>query len=292
MKTRIAPAWWFLAPYLAITAVFFCWPLIDSLILAFHQTNGPRSQIFVGFANFAYVLADRDFHVAVVNTVVFALCSLLVQLPLSLLLAILLHESRSRWVGFARLVLFSPQLTGQIFVGIIFAALFLPRYGLINLALQATIGWGLDKAWLQDPSLVMPALVISSLWMYVGFNMIYFLAGLQSVDQSLVEAARIDGANRWQVFRHVTLPALKPVTIFVILTSTIGSFQLFELPFALLQGPGPANSGLTIVGYLYQAAFNSGDLGTGAAVGWLLSFLIFLVGLVQIQVSGTLKKDG
>ena len=138
----------------------------------------------------------------------------------------------------------------------------------------------------------MPALVISSLWMYVGFNMIFFLAGLQSVDQSLVEAARIDGANRWQVFRHVTLPALKPVTIFVILTSTIGSFQLFELPFALLQGPGPANSGLTIVGYLYQAAFNSGDLGTGAAVGWLLSFLIFLVGLVQIQVSGTLKKDG
>jgi ABC-type sugar transport system permease subunit len=127
--------------------------------------------------------------------------------------------------------------------------------------------------------------------MYVGFNMIYFLAALQNVDQSLVEAARIDGANRWQVFRHITIPAIRPVAIFVVVTSTIGSFQLFELPFALLHGPGPNNSGLTIMGYLYNTAFSAGDLGTGSAVGWILATMILIVGLVQIRMSRTKVQE-
>jgi ABC-type sugar transport system permease subunit len=120
--------------------------------------------------------------------------------------------------------------------------------------------------------------------------MIYFLAALQNVDHTLKEAARIDGAGRWQVFRHVTLPAIKPVAVFVVITSTIGSFQLFELPYALLDGKfGPANSGLTIVGYLYGTAFEAGDLGTGAAVGWILTLIIFIISLIQIRLTGSHK---
>src|SRR5829696_63538 len=153
--------------------------------------------------------------------------------------------------------------------------LFTPRYGLLNRFLQSLVGWGIDQEWLTQPALVMPAVVIAGLWLYVGFNMIYFLAALQNVDQSLVEAARIDGAGPWQTFLNVTVPAIAPVATFVIVTSTIGSFQLFELPYTLLQnnnsGFGPDNSGLTIVGYLYRFAFESGDLGTAAAVGWLLT---------------------
>jgi len=286
----LAP-WLFLAPYLGLTAVFFCWPFADAIRLAFYQTSGPTSQIFVGLDNFAAILSDADFHKAVFNTLFFALGSIFIQIPLALLLAIFLQDSRSRIAGLARLILFSPQLTGQIFVGIIFGSLFMPRYGIINQALQAVFNWGLDKAWLNDPTLVMPAVILTSLWMYVGFNMIYFLAALQNVDKSLVEAARVDGANRWQVFRHVTLPAIRPVAVFVILTSTIGSFQLFELPYSLLRGFGPSNSGLTIVGYLYKTAFDAGDLGTGAAVGWLLAMLIMLVGLAQIRLSGSHKSD-
>src|SRR6185295_19487250 len=118
---------------------------------------------------------------------------------------------------------------------------------------------------------------------------------LQSIDQSLVDAAKIDGAGPWQSFLNVTIPAIAPVATFVIVTSTIGSFQLFELPYTLLQnnnsGYGPKNSGLTVVGYLYQYAFDQGDLGTGAAVGWVLTFIILLISLVQIRLSGTARGD-
>jgi len=163
---------------------------------------------------------------------------------------------------------------------------------LFNQTLQALAGWGLDQRWLEQPELIMPALIVTSLWMYVGFNMIYFLAALQNVDPNLVEAARIDGANAFQVFWNVTIPAIKPVAAFVVIMSTIGSFQLFELPYTLLKGTyGPKNAGLTMVGYLYKNAFESGDLGTGAAIGWLLAFIIFLISLAQIRVSGALRKE-
>ena len=221
-----------------------------------------------------------------------AIFSIFLQLPLSLGLALLLNSRRDRLKGFFRLVVFSPHLVGAIFVGVLFSVLFTPRYGMVNRFLQLLSGWGLEESWLENPTLVMPAIILTSLWMYVGFNMIYFLAALQNVSPALVEAARIDGANAWQLFRHVTVPAIKPVATFVIIMSTIGSYQLFELPYSLLQGFGPGNSGLTIVGYLYNNAFQSGDLGTGAAVGWTLTAIIFAISLVQLRVSGTLKAEG
>lgn len=277
--------WLMLWPYLLITAVFFVIPLCDAAGLAFYQTNGARSRAWVGFDNFAFVLADPDFHKALKNTAVYTLASLFIQVPLSLGLALMLANGKGRAVGVLRLILFSPNLVGQVFVGVMFGVLFMPRFGVVNIAIQALLGWGLEQRWLGDPSLVMPAVVLASLWMYVGFNMVYFLAALQGVDKTLVEAARLDGAGPWQVFLHVILPTIKPVTVFVVLTSTIGSLQLFELPYTLLQGSGPDNAGLTIVGYLYMTAFNSGDLGTGAAIGWILAFIIFIVGLVQIRLT-------
>ncbi len=285
LARRLAP-FWLLAPYIAITLVFFIVPLLDAIGIAFYQTNGARSRVWVGLDNFSFVLADPDFHKALINTAVFTLGSLFIQLPLALGLALLLQNGKGRVTRIARLIIFSPHLVGQVFVGILFSVLFMPRFGLINQGIQSLAGWGLEERWLGDPTLVMPALILTSLWMYVGFNMIYFLAALQNVDKELVEAARLDGAGPWQVFLHVVVPAIKPVMIFVILTSTIGSFQIFELPFTLLRGNGPDNAGLTIVGYLYQTAFTAGDLGTGAAVGWILAFIIFLVGLVQIRLAG------
>jgi ABC-type sugar transport system permease subunit len=156
-------------------------------------------------------------------------------------------------------------------------------------------GWGLEQQWLGDPRLVMPAIVLASLWMYVGFNMIYFLAALQNVDQGLIEAATIDGAGPITIFFNVTIPAIAPVVTFVVVTSTIGSFQLFELPYTLLKnsggGYGPKNSGMTVVGYLYEAAFSSGDLGTAAAVGWVLTFIIVSVSLIQIRIWGKVGSE-
>jgi len=290
-KSTYRTAWFFISPYLILTAFFFIYPFLSAIFLAFHQTNGPKSKIFVGWKNFAFVLSDGDFHTAFWNTTVYALASLCVQLPLSLGLAMLLNAKKDRLKGVFRLILFSPHLVGQVFVGIIFSLLFMPRHGLFNRFLQKLFFWGLDKEWLANPVLVMPALIIVSMWMYVGFNMIYFLAALQNVDQELTEAALIDGANGWQRFWAVTVPAIKPVGIFVVIMSTIGSYQLFEMPYSMLRGYGPKNAGLTIVGYLYRTAFETGDLGTGAAIGWLLALIIFIFSMAQMAIARGIETE-
>ncbi|MEY2934138.1 MAG: L-arabinose transport system permease protein AraP [Pseudomonadota bacterium] len=278
----------FLAPFLLLSAVFTVYPLLRAAILAFQQTNGPASRVFVGLDNFRYVLSDPNFYQALGNTSKYALFSLFLQLPLALGLALLLHADQSRAKRWFRLILFSPNLVGQIFVGILFGVLFTPRYGLINRALQALIGWGLNEQWLSNRELVMPAIVITGLWLWTGFNMVYFLAALQSVDRSLIEAARIDGASRLRIFWHVTLPSIRHVVVFVTVTSIIGSYQLFELPLALMpqtDGKGPDNAGLTVVLYLYDQAFNAGDLGLGSAVGWIVAAIIFALSVLQIRIA-------
>lgn len=286
--------WLLLSPYIAVTLMFTVYPLLNAGVLAFYQTNGPASRAFVGLDNFRFILSDPTFYRALQNTSIFALCSVFLQLPLSLGLALLLNTSQSRLKGFFRLVLFSPNLVGQIFVGILFSVLFTPRYGLINRFIQALTGWGLEKNWLGEPALVMPAIVLTALWVYVGFNMIYFLAALQSVDKSLEEAARIDGANPFQVFWNVTLPSMRHVVAFVVIISIIGSFQLFELPLALLpatNGRGPDNAGLTVISYLYEIGFSQGDLGLGSAIGWVVALVILAVSALQIRLSRA-TEDG
>jgi ABC-type sugar transport system permease subunit len=278
----------FLSPYLLLTGVFFLVPFINAVVLAFYETNGPRGRVFVGLANFRFLLADTTFHTALWNTTLFALAAVFIQLPLAMGLALLLNGGGTRTKAILRLILFSPNLFGQIFVGILFSVLFLPRYGLVNRTFHALFRWGLEARWLSDPRLVMPAIILCSLWIWVGLNMIYFLAALQAVDKDLEDAARIDGAGRWQVFWHVTLPSMRPVVVFVAIMSVIGSYQLFELPLALLadsNGYGPNNSGLTLITYLNQVAFRSGDLGLGSAVGWVVATIIFTVSLIQIRVS-------
>jgi ABC-type sugar transport system permease subunit len=133
---------------------------------------------------------------------------------------------------------------------------------------------------------VMPALIIAALWMYVGFNMVYFLAALQNVSRELLEAATVDGANAWHRFRHVTIPAIRPIATFVVLLSLIGSFQLFELPWVLLGGAGPDNQGLTVVMYLYQTGFQTNDLGYASAIGWVIALILFAFALVQNRIGG------
>ncbi len=283
----------FLAPYFLLTTVFFIYPLISAAVLAFYQTNGPKSRTFVGFDNFSFLIHDATFRTAFKNTSVFAFFSLFFQLPLSMGLAMLLNSGKDKLKGVFRLILFSPNLVGQIFVGILFAVLFAPRYGLFNRFTHELVRWGLEERWLSNPMLVMPAIILTSLWMYVGFNMIYFLAALQGVDKSQEEAARIDGAGAAQVFWHVTLPSMRHVLLFVTIMSLIGSYQLFELPLSLLSssnGFGPDNSAVTLMVYLNEVAFNQGDLGLGAAVGWVVALIIFSISQVQIRL-GNLAAD-
>ena len=291
LQHKIAP-YLFVAPFLVLFAVFQAWPIVKSLMLAFYVTAGPKNAVYVGGANFAFLLRDSDFWVAVKNTVTFAFWSLLLQLPVALGLAILLSQKWVRGRDFFRLAFFSPQLVGSVFVGVLFSVLLVPRDGIVVKALNsiAPANFPLDTKFLNDPRLVMPTLVLIGVWLYAGYHMIYFLAALQAVDKDLYEAAEVDGANGVQQFRAVTLPGIKPVLIFTILTSTIGSFQFFELPYILLgQSSGPNNAGLTVVMYLYRTGFVTGDLGYASTVGWTLAFMVLLISLVQLRLTGAMK---
>ncbi len=289
-RTRIA--WVLLTPFLALFVVFMVYPLVQSAFLAANQTFGPGTRTFVGERNFALLIEDPLFWKSIRNTIVYALGSLLIQLPMAFGLALALNSRHLRGRALYRLLFFSPQLMGLVFVSILGALAFEKRAGLINQALHwassysllswttPSGGW-LEYAWLQEH--VMATLILISLWLYVGFNMIYFLAALQNVDQSLIEAAEIDGANARAKLFHVVLPSIRPVATFVVLLSMIGSLQLFELPYVLLDGNGgPNNQGLTIVMYLYQSGFELGDLGYASAIGWALA--IMLIGLAFIQI--------
>jgi ABC-type sugar transport system permease subunit len=290
---RYAP-YFFVAPFLVLFALFQAWPIVKSLILAFYSTSGPENAVFVGPKNFTFLLQDSDFWVAVKNTVNFALWSLLLQLPLALGLAVLLSQPWIKGRNLFRLAFFSPQLVGSVFVGVLFSVLLVPKDGLAINVLNGLSPekFPLDTKFLNDQSLVMPTLVLTGVWLYSGYHMIYYLAALQAVDKDLYEAAQMDGAAGWQQFRAVTLPGIKPVVVFTLLTSTIGSFQLFELPYILLnQTSGPNNSGLTVVMYLYRFGFVTGDLGYASTVGWTLAFMVLLVSLVQLRVTGAMRSE-
>ena len=294
---RYAP-YLFLLPFAAIFVAFILWPLVRSLFLAFTTTAGPGSSVYVGSDNFAFLLRDPDFWLALRNTLVFALATILIQTPLSLGLALLLN-AKGLWLrNTLRFAFFSPHLMGLVFAAILFTLLFAPMFGLINIVLHDATqwagdnAWSLENKWLTDAKWVMPSIILVNLWLNIGYSMIYFLAALQGVDKELYEAARIDGAGRWSQFWHITLPGIRHVLIFVVVLSTIGSFQLFELPYLLLNNTaGPEQSGLTLVMYLYQNGFVSGDLGYASAIGWSLVLLVLVITLVQIFFSGAGKKD-
>lgn len=271
--------WLFLAPFLAIFIAFTGYPLVRALVLITEQTYGPGHSRFVGLANLRSLAADPLFWTAMRNTFVFTLGSVFVQLPLALVLAMLLERKGLPAKSLFRIVLFAPSLVGVAFAAMIFMIVFEKRTGLLNVALHRGVGWDLDFPWLQEH--VMAALVVAALWLYTGFNMVFFSAALQNVRQDLIESATLDGAGPWSRFRHVVLPAIRPVAAYVVLLSVVGSFQLFELPYLMLNGGGPGNRGLTVVMYLYQAGFESGDLGYASAIGWALSLVLIACAAVQ-----------
>jgi ABC-type sugar transport system permease subunit len=282
IQSRAAP-YLFVLPFVVIFLVFQLYPLGRSLYLSFHKTVGPRHMVFVGWRNYRFLLGhDVLFGLAVVNTAVYTIAFVGLQVPLSLGLAMLLNSRRVVAKSVFRFSFFSSYLVGQVFVGVIFYQLFSPD-GLVNQALSMVMMRRVVVPWLTSPAMVMPSILIASLWLTTGYGMVYFLAALQAVDRSLYESAAVDGAGRWARFFHVTLPGIRPVMMYMILIGVIGGFQLFELPFVLLQGPGPGGRGLTIVMYLFIVGFNSGDLGYASAIGWVLVAILLLISLTRFR---------
>jgi len=279
VRASLAP-YGLLLPFAVLFGLFTLYPLARSLVLAFQQTFGPEATRYVGLANFAALLKDSLFWVAVRNTVLYTLGSVLIQLPLAMILALALQSKGVRGKRFFRMLLFAPATVGVAYAAIMFGVMFEKQTGLINQLLQSVTGRGLDFPWQQEHVLWM--LILASLWMFTGFNMIFFSAALANVREELVEASTLDGASAWQRFVHVIVPEIRPVAGFVVLMSVIGSLQLFELPYLILNNSGgPDNRGLTIITYLYQNGFENGDLGYASAVGWMLATVLILIAAAQ-----------
>ena len=285
---RYAP-YLFLLPFGILFAVFLAYPLMRSFWLSLHKTAGPQHETFVGLENYRFLLTDRIFWGAALNTAAFTLAHLAVQIPVSLGLAMLLNRRQVRFRHFFRFAFFSTYLVGPVFVAVLFSLFLGSRYGLFNQLLLWIMPRARPVEWMSDPDLALPAVLIASLWLSIGFGMIYFLAALKAVDKDIYEAAAVDGAGRWSRFWHVTLPSIRPVLIFLILVDTIAGFQLFELPYVLFQGAGPGSRALTIVMYLFIYFYI--DLGYAAAVGWVLVGLILTVAIVQLRVTGIAREE-
>jgi ABC-type sugar transport system permease subunit len=281
LQYRFAP-YLFLLPFLVVFGVFLLYPLGRSLLLSLHKTAGPRREIFVGLDNYRFLMGDRLFWGAVANTAAFTLVHLLIQIPAALGLAMLLNSPRVRLRSGFRFAFFSTYLVGPVFAAVLFSMVLGSRYGLFNQLLLRVLPHARPVNWLSDPNLAMPAVLVASLWLSIGFGMIYFLAALQAVDGQLYDAAAVDGAGRWSRFWHVTLPGIGPVVGFMVVVDLIGGFQLFELPYVLFQGAGPNSRAMTIVMYLFLAGFGAGDLGYASAIGWALVLIVLGVTVLPL----------
>jgi ABC-type sugar transport system permease subunit len=289
-QAKAAP-YLFVLPFVLLFLAFLLYPLARSIILSFEKSAGPRKSVFIGLGNYTFLIYDRLFWLAVYNTLRYTVFFLALQIPLALGLALLLNNKAVRFRNFFRFAFFSSHLVGNVFVAVLFMLLLAPRQGLVNRMIGTVAPWiGTEINWRGNPKLAMPAIVLASLWLSIGYGMIYFLAALQSVDQELYEAAEVDGAGRWGKFWHVTVPGIRPVLIFMLLVGTIGSFQLFELPYIFFDGSGPGFAGLTIVMYLYQNGFEAGNIGYASAIGWVLVLMVFLVAMAQLKVTRAMKE--
>jgi multiple sugar transport system permease protein len=284
VRFRWHPAYVFVAPALGLLAVFFLLPTLAALVLSFtdfdvYAVADLRRLRLVGLANYVRLLHDARFWSALRNTVWFVLVAGPASIGVSLAAALLVDAKVVRGCAIFRTILFLPVVTTLVAVAVVWRYLYHPRYGLLNQLLGAVGIAPID--WLGDPAWALPALALLAVWKNFGFNMLIFLAGLQAIPERLSEAARLDGAGRWQELWHVTVPMLAPTFVFVGVITTIGYLQLFAEPYVMTQG-GPANSTLSVVLLMYEEGFRWWNLGYGAAVAFVLFALILTVSLLQL----------
>lgn len=269
----------FLLPNAVGFLVFTAIPVVAALVLSFFDWDLLLGRDFVGVDNFRALLRDDTFLTALRNTGVYVLLSVPVSVVIGLGIALLVNQAL-RGITLFRAIFLLPYVTVTVALSLVWKWLYLPKVGLINVAL----GWlGITgPAWLTDPFWALPAIVAMSVWKSFGYNMVLFHAGLQNVPVHLYEAAMLDGASGWQRFRHITLPMLAPTTFFVVVISVIGSFQVFDQALIMTNG-GPGVSTTTLVLYIYQVGFQSFHLGYAAAVAWALFAIVFAFTLLQFR---------
>jgi ABC-type sugar transport system permease subunit len=272
-------AYGFIAPFYLLFLVFGAFPLGWSLFLAFQDWDGLKPMRYVGLSNFAKLLRDQRFLDSLANTTAYWLVNTVFILGFALLMAVLLNTPRLSKQRFYRLVLFLPNVTATVAIGLVFGMLFDFNSGLVNWLLQSL---GLQRLpWMNSTGLSKIPVMVLSVWRNVPWFMLILLSGLQAISPELYQAATVDGASRTQKLLHVTIPGLSTVLFFCFLTETIDSFRIFTEPY-ILTGGGPGASSLAIVQYLYESGFTTFKLGYASAMGYALTILLLAISAAQV----------
>lgn len=278
--------YFFIAPFFIIFAIFGLYPILYSLYISFTNWDGIRDPVFIGLGNYRAVVQDPLFYKTLFNTLFIWGVSVIPQLTVSLVLAFILNETWIRGRNLFRAVFFFPHIVTAASFGLLVSLIFDWKSGGFNHFLVSA-GWIGDPInWKDNPWFV--RLIISSIlfFQYFGYSMIIYLAGLQGIDPVLNEAAQIDGATRRQRFVKITIPLLKPVILFQVITSIIGGIQIFDQPYTLTNGTGdPDRSAMTSIMYLYNVAFQSTRFGYGAAIAFYLFLIIIVFSITSFVLS-------
>ena len=279
-------AWYFLTPALVLIGLFFFLPVAASLLLSvtdfdIYALGNSSLARFVGPRNYANLIHNPTFWTAVKNTFYFALVGGPLTVATSLGAALLVNARAIRLRGLFRTIYFTPFVTTLVAIAVVWRYLYHPKYGLLNYLL-AHIGIG-PIDWLGDPRWAMPAIILMAIWKNFGYNMLIFIAGLQSIPEELYEAARIDGANAMRRFWHVTIPQLAPTFLFVGVVTMIGYFQLFAEPY-VMTGGGPLRATTSLVLFMYEEGFRWWRMGVAAAIAFVLFGIILLWTLLQMRL--------
>jgi multiple sugar transport system permease protein len=286
MRRRTRAAWLFLAPAILLLAVFFVLPVGAGLLLSLtdfdiYAIGSPGVARFVGLDNYMRLMRDGTFWTAVGNTLKFVLIGGPLSVGVSLGAALLLNAKLVRMRSFFRTIYFAPVVTTLVSVAIVWRYLYHPKYGLLNFLLGFV---GIEPIdWLGDPQWAMPAIILLAVWKNFGYNMLIFVAGLQTIPENQYEAAAIDGAGAGQRFRHVTVPGLAPTFLFVSVTTMIGYFQLFAEPYVMTQG-GPLGATRSLVLFMYEEGFRWWRMGMAAAVAGVLLVITLVGALIQMKL--------
>lgn len=272
----------FLLPGLVGLAAFFLFPLLFAVVLSFFEVSliNPEDAEWAGFANYAEMFQDSEFLRSLTNTIIYALIQTPSQTLLGLGLALLIQR-KTRGIAFFRTSFYIPVVISMVVASVIWRVAYAPDVGLVNSILN-TLNIS-SQPFLASADQALPSIAAMLAWKWVGFSMIIFLAGLQSIPEDLYEAATIDGAGAWSRFWHVTLPLLKRTMLFVVVVNTVNSFKLFT-PILLITGGGPENSTTVLVYYIYKEAFHYYHLGIASAGAVVLLALVLAVLVVQFRL--------
>lgn len=281
-------AWLFILPSIILVTAFVFYPMIQAFIISLKSGMG-NNLSFTGIDNYKRLLTDSTFKKALFNTILYLIIQVPIMISLALAVSALLNDKKLKARGFFRTAIFLPCVTSLVAYSIIFKSLFATD-GFINMFLMQINIISEPIAWITHPIWAKVLIIIAITWRWTGYNMVFYLAGMQAIDDSIYEAAEIDGASAFMKFKSITLPLLKPIILFTTINSTIGTLQLFDETVNITNG-GPANATITISQYIYNLLFKySPNFGYAAAISYVIVLIIVVLSFIQLKAGGD-KND-